>query len=1122
MSGQFITNSEETNLRKRLTQLIKYSEELKFLVGFFYFSGIRELYNSLKANPDFTLKILVGLGIEKLNTKLIEFADDVNSTDNEKVYKFFESIKKSINTEDFDTQEFYEQVKYFVDLIRNDRLIIRKTNKPNHAKLYLFKLGEEQVARKNLFITGSSNLTGSGLRTQHEFNVEIGDYGYEEAEKYFEDLWFDAVTITEEPERKKQLIELVENDTLVKDITPFEAYLLVLKTYLDTYEGKSVSENVINTLLKNRYKPYRYQIEAVEQALGIIEKHNGVIVADVVGLGKTIVACAIAKQLNKRGIVICPPGLIGDKNSGWVNYIEQFGLASNGWEVRSGGDLENTFEFVNKAADVEVVIVDEAHRFRNQDTKSYEMLRNICRDKIVILLTATPFNNRPADILSLLKLFIVPKKSTITLSNNLVDQFRTFKTVFDRLGFIKKHYKDPDNSKNKNKAVNYYKTLFGENVVNIRKVENRTRYLSRQIRSTIEPVTIRRNRLDIQENPNYKDEVKELSKIEPPGEWMYELTKEQSQFYDKVISDYFADPDDNGKFKGAIYQPFIYEKGYKDDNDLSIEENREYLQQRNLFNFMRRLMVKRFESSFGAFEQSVNNFLKINKDVLTFIEKTNEYILDRSLLENIYDKDIEEIEKYLIEYEEKIKAGNYPKNHKRYKLNDEFKFKDEFILDIKSDINLFEEIITKLNELNLSTNDPKAAELIKELNEKLNEKSQPGEPKRKYVIFSEYVDTVKYLEEILIEEFGDRMLVIAGDLTKSKINAIYKNFDASYPEDKQEDKYDILLSSDKISEGFNLNRAGMIINYDIPWNPVRVIQRVGRINRISKKVFDKLYIVNFFPTEQGAELIKSREIAQNKMFLIHNALGEDAQIFDADEKPTPAGLYQRIQQSPDEFEEESFATKIIKEFNELKKQYPELIAGLDKYPVRIKTAKNSSEDELLVFYKKGRMYSGMYKYNAKDEEENPAVINFEDAYEKIKCGKDEKGLDWNTDRFWTAYEKLKNIREGKSVPSSEQSIEQKALNNLRYLIEQNTAEKIMPYKNFLRQLREDILDYGTLSDFTIRRIANIESSDEKINSAVDEIKSLQSELGEDFLEKEKKRAKEISKEIIIAVENKKQ
>ena len=113
--------------------------------------------------------------------------------------------------------------------------------------------------------------------------------------------------------------------------------------------------------------------------------------------------------------------------------------------------------------------------------------------------------------------------------------------------------------------------------------------------------------------------------------------------------------------------------------------------------------------------------------------------------------------------------------------------------------------------------------------------------------------------------------MVAGNLPAGKIKEINKNFDATAKH--QADDYDILLTTDKISEGFNLNRAGMVINYDIPWNPVRVIQRVGRIKRISKKVFDKLYIVNFFPTEKGSDLVHSREIAAQKMFMIHNTLG---------------------------------------------------------------------------------------------------------------------------------------------------------------------------------------------------------------------------------------------------------
>ncbi|MDD3607907.1 MAG: phospholipase D-like domain-containing protein, partial [Candidatus Moranbacteria bacterium] len=163
----FITNSEAENLKKRLVELINKSDELKFLVGFFYFSGIRELYSELKQNPKVTLKILVGLNVDKLNYQLIEYSDtddQSGSLSNEEIgQRFFSSLKMSINTEKFDTQEFYEQVKFFVKLIKDDRLIIRKTYKPNHAKLYIFKLQSGQVGRKNLFITGSSNLTSFGL-----------------------------------------------------------------------------------------------------------------------------------------------------------------------------------------------------------------------------------------------------------------------------------------------------------------------------------------------------------------------------------------------------------------------------------------------------------------------------------------------------------------------------------------------------------------------------------------------------------------------------------------------------------------------------------------------------------------------------------------------------------------------------------------------------------------------------------------------------------------------------------------------------------------------------------------------------------------------------------------------
>ena len=1112
----FITNSEADNLKKRLIELITKSDELKFLVGFFYFSGITELYEGLKKNPNTKLKVLVGLSVDKTNKGILELAEeDEQLSDEERCYKFLQSVKHSVNRREFDTQVFYEQVRFFVNLIVQDKLIIRKTYNPNHAKVYIFKLGSDQVARKNMFITGSSNLTKAGLTTQQEFNVEISDYGTEDAEGYFDSLWDKAVKITEDDIIKKRLIEIIEKETLIKEISPFEAFVLTLKTYLDSFEQKDIGQSLERTLIENGYSPYQYQLDAVKQGLAIIEKNNGVIIADVVGLGKTVIACSIAKELRKRGLVICPPGLVGDrnKNSGWKKYIEEFGLYD--WEVRSLGDLENISEYVKNARDIDVIIIDEAHRFRNQDTKDYEFLKNICRNKIVLLLTATPFNNKPADILSLLKLFITPKKSAITLENNLVDKFRRFKGTFDRLGHISKYWNSPDEAKRR-KAEHYYETLFGDKVINLENVKKRSHYLAKQIRDVIEPITIRRNRLDLQNNPLYKKEVVHLSKLDDPKEWFFELSDKQSDFYDQIIGGYFGEPENGGQFKGAIYRPFQYEvkKEKIDGEKLTEKENFQYFQQKNLYDFMRRLIVKRFESSFGSFERSIKNFKNVTTHVLEFIEKTGKFILDRQLLEKIYDLDVEDIEKKLEEFAEKLLEGDYPKNNRIYNVK-KFVYKNEFLEDIQSDLNLFNTILTELSRLDLVRNDPKVDCLLKNLNTALRAKPKKGEPNRKLIIFSEYSDTVQYLEPILAKKFGKRLLVTDKNLSTNKIKQINNNFDASVS--KQDDDFDILLATDKISEGFNLNRAGMVINYDIPWNPVRVIQRVGRINRISKKVFENLFIVNFFPTEKGATIVKSREIAEQKMFLIHNTLGEDSKIFDVDEEPTASGLFDRIQENPDNMETESFYTKALRDYLKIKKQYPELIKEIDKYPPRIKVAKQYNDNELLVFMKKGRMYIKGLLYT----EEGKTEIyesTLEEIYDKISCGNNEKSLPLSS-RFWESYEKVCKQRELRSAPLSEQSLEQRALNNLKSFISKPWDE-LMPYLDFIRTLREDIIDYGTLSDFTLRRIANLEFNRKDGHAkTVKEIKALKKELGEDYLLKEKERQQDLSSEIIIAIEN---
>ena len=307
----------------------------------------------------------------------------------------------------------------------------------------------------------------------------------------------------------------------------------------------------------------------------------------------------------------------------------------------------------------------------------------------------------------------------------------------------------------------------------------------------------------------------------------------------------------------------------------------------------------------------------------------------------------------------------------------------------------------------------------------------------------------------------------------------------------------------------------MVINYDIPWNPVRVIQRVGRINRISRKVFDQLFIVNFFPTEKGATIVKSRDIAAQKMFLIHNTLGEDAKIFDADEEPTPSALYTRIQKTPDEQEGVSFYTQMLIRWREILQAHPDLEDQLKNFPPRVKVAKAAPENELLVFFRKNRLFIQRLAACATE----PTLITFEEALPLIECDQNQTRLPLS-EGFWENYAIAKTIiSAGSSRPLSLQSVETKALNNLTTIIRADIPE-FASRRSFLNTLLLDMREWATLPKYTLRTIANLKINNKKeIEKSRLAIETLYLSLGEDYLEKEIERYNRVHQEVIIAVEN---
>ena len=1119
--SELITYKEGKLLKATLKKACDGASELKVITGFFCFSAVKALYEALAANPTVKMRVIVGTDIEFVAGRVVEcvldeldsFGHATSYSDNEIRMRYLESLRKVANAPEFDKRSFHERIGLFLEMLRSDRLVIRRTRGENRERLIL---------SGGTYFTGSSALTRPGLVTETDLDVS-GEDGAK-ADAMFEELWENSVTLTEDLPTKEKIMEIFADESMLSPVTPYEAYMLALKTYLDLQGQVNVSARIEALLERNGYRKYRYQIDAVNQALTIVKEYNGVILADVVGLGKSVIASLVAKGTYRRGIIIAPPGLVGDKEKsrgGWCDYRNQFKL--DGWEVFSCGKLDDAYDFVSAEGDVDVVVVDEAHRFKNQDTQDYETLANICRGRKVILLTATPFNNRPADIFALLKLFVVPNRSEITLDDRLADRFANYDRAFRLLGVVQKCHasKDPEKRRQAEKAfVQLWRRFNGDGVgpaaIDLSLVKRWSRRLAAEIRQILEPVIIRRNRIDLRRDPDYRNEVTDLSEMADPVEQFFALTKEQSVFYTEIIEGYFGEA---GRFNGAIYRPFVYENA--PDSDVDLEANRELMQQTNLYDFMRRLLVRRFESSFGAFAKSLENFLSVHEKAKRFIAKTGKFILDRKLLEQIYNADDEEIAEKLAEYEAMLDSEVMPKNNKIYNV-DGFARREEFLKAVDEDIELFRELIGRVRDLRLSTNDPKAAALANALFAVLSGTHESvevreGEPVRKVIVFSEFKDTIEHLRIYLEKRFPGRISSVAGAVSAGAEEAIRQNFDASFKGDQRDD-LQILLATDKMSEGHNLNRAGLVINYDIPWNPTRVIQRVGRINRIGRRVFRRLYIFNFFPTEEGASIAKSREIASAKMFMIHNTIGEDAKIFDIDETPTQSGLYSKIVSNPESGQEECFFTKVKEEFREAMAKNPELAARMASLPFRVKTAKAGDAAKLLLLRRKGLALYGLEVDESSDSFARRAV-SVEDALTMLKCGLEEPALPIG-ESFWKAYELAGKYLEVFVGSRGTQSLEVRARNNLLAAMSQCEKGGEMEDVSFMRMLLEDIRLYGTLPDYTLRKLATVDlqSEPDKLPAFLDVVKGLETVLGLDYLQRLKTRLGRRSSEIIISEE----
>lgn len=868
----FITNEKNQSLKDRFEVLIKDTSFFDCLVGYFYTSGFHALYKALEKTEK--IRILIGISTNRQTYNLL---DQANKSNQEVIHfshaetkEEVENLVKSELADSDDNKNVEDGVNKFIEWVRDKKLEIRAYPSQNiHAKLYImtFHRGDRDIGR---VVTGSSNFTQAGLVDNLEFNVELKNRSdYDFARQKFDELWNNAVDVSE-----KYVQTLEGNTWLSQNITPYQLYLKFLYEYFK--DELSQTDEMFLKYFPQEFRKLEYQEQAVLNARKILLEYGGVFISDVVGLGKTYISAMLAGQLDGRTLVIAPPVLLERSNPGsWTNVFSDFRVPADFESLGKLDDLidRGTEKYTN-------IIIDEAHRFRTETTVTYEKLAEICRGKRVVLVTATPYNNAPKDILSLLKLFQKARKSTIP---NLPDLEGFFSGLDRRL-------KKLDRQKDYAKYINTVK----ENARELR--EKVLKYLM-----------VRRTRMEIEKyfNKDIKGQNLKFPNVEKPVPLFYELNDTEDEVFNKTI-ELIAQ-----KFKYARYMPMLYYEG-------KISQPEE-LSQKNMGKFMKILLVKRLESSFFAFKNSVDRFLRSYKMFIKELDSGNVYVSKKhtnKIFELLESDDDEAVQRLIDEG----KAERYASSEFREGFRDDLQHDHDILLEVKK---LWHHV----------NRDPKLLKFLGELSK------NPVLQENHLIIFTESKETANYLFKNINQQYPDKVLCFTGDSGEATRDKVIENFDARARHPKE--NYRILVSTEVLAEGVNLHRSNTVINYDIPWNPTRMMQRVGRVNRVDTP-FDTIHTFNFFPTRQSNDLIKLKEAAEAKINAFLTLLGGDAELLTEGEPIGSHELFNRlISRQTLEGEEESGESelKYLQVIKEIRDKDPDLFEKIKRLPKKARTAK---------------------------------------------------------------------------------------------------------------------------------------------------------------------------------------
>jgi hypothetical protein len=979
MPAHDIIDNRKEILVDHINRILSSTEAARFAVGYFFLSGLASIADKLKGVKE--LRLLIGNTtnretLEQLaeGYRRLELVKDAaeaqaypkRAETKQMAVETAENVRSSMELMD-QTDEGETLVKEMVRMIEDKRLKVRVYTKGRlHAKAYIFDYGTvfdgagKPVERheKGIAVVGSSNLTLSGVTHNTELNVVVhGNDNHTELVQWFDELWDESHDFDE------ALMQEMKQSWAMAPVRPYDIYMKTIYALVkDRLEGEDDRDILFDSEITRQLADF--QKTAVWQAIQITRDYGGAFIADVVGLGKSYIGAAVVKHFERtdhsRPLIICPAPLV----EMWERYNEVYELnarvLSMGLLREDDEDGLNVLLKDTKFRDRDFVLVDESHNFRYPDTQRYKVVQQfLSTGRRCCFLTATPRNKTAWDVYYQIKLFHQEDKTDLPVDPPDLKQY--FKLI------EKGDKKLPDLLSN----------------VLIRRTRNhilRWYGFDSQTHQPVDPSRFReymdgRRRAYVMVGGKHQFFPKrELGTIEYSIEATYQgLYQELRGYLGKARKGQSAEPTP-GELSYARYGLYRFVNKDRQRHEPYASLHRAGM---NLRGLVRILLFKRFESSVYAFRETIKRLIKVHQ---RFSEALSQGIVPAG------DK-AEDILYEPNQAEEQDFMDALRQASGRYDAAD---FDIERLRrHIDHDIELLNKML-KLVEPITPEKDAKLQRLKEELTRKPLKEG-------KRLIFTQYADTARYLFDNLNPQGKkpDIEVIFSGDKSKARVVGRFApKANPEYHFASGESELMTVIATDVLAEGLNLQDCDKIVNYDLHWNPVRLIQRFGRIDRIGSD-YDVIYGFNFLP-ETGIERnLGLRQKLHNRIQEIHDTIGEDSAILDRTEMLNEEAMYAIYEKHGTQlslFDDEESELLDINEAEELLRQLrrerPDEYERISNLRDGIRTVKPSSNKGTYVFCQAGR-YQQLFLLDENGEvttRDIPRILG------TIKCGPDLEGL----------------------------------------------------------------------------------------------------------------------------------